>query len=331
MTAAGAAPVYAVVARVGRLAAVMTIFEISGFGDAVSVWRPGLLEFLEAMQAPTGWTFDAGGFGAGIDNVHVDVHLSPRFRELTVQVVRNLIAEDLSASAHQAPVQLVSAADLEQFRRRYMRLFESALERDRSALSAELLVLLQLALLRWLLGVAERENRVLQQEYQHAQPASPLPGEWRRCPIAQTAGIAQTSGPRHQPPRAQALVPPDSQAGSWPAEQVAQFGQHGGLAAASAGILQSGADGAGARRHPGTCRGLSGREPRRGQRWFLAATGQHDPGAGVQRLSAGFLPPRAPRRTRVAGTAVDYPRPARSELAGRLARQRAFVERVSVR
>ena len=142
----------------------------------MSVWRPRLLEFLEAMQAPVGWTFDAGGFGVGIDNVHVDVHLSPRFRELTVQMVRNLIAEDLSASARQAPVQLVNAADLEQFRRRYMRLFESALERDRSALSAELLVLLQLALLRWLLGVAERENRALQQEYQHAQPASPLPG-----------------------------------------------------------------------------------------------------------------------------------------------------------
>jgi hypothetical protein len=151
----------------------MTMFESSRGGDAVSVWRPGLLEFSEAMQAPTGWTFDAGGFGAGIDNVHVDVHLSPRFRELTVQVVRNLIAEDLSASAHQAPLQLVSAADLEQFRQRYMRLFESALERDRSALSAELLVLLQLALLRWLLSVAECENQALRQEYQLWLPMLP--------------------------------------------------------------------------------------------------------------------------------------------------------------
>jgi class 3 adenylate cyclase len=73
-------------------------------------------------------------------------------------------------------VQLVSAADLERFRRRYMRLFETALERDRSALSAELLVLLQLALLRWLLGVAERENETLQREYQRAESESPQVG-----------------------------------------------------------------------------------------------------------------------------------------------------------
>lgn len=142
-------------------------------GETVRMWRPGLLAFLEAMQSPTGWTFDAGGFDVGIDNVHVDVHLSPRFRELSVLMVRNLIAEDLLASMHQAPVQLVSAADFERFRRRYMRLFESALERDRSAFSSELFVLLQLALLRWMLGLAERENRSLQQHYQRTPPESP--------------------------------------------------------------------------------------------------------------------------------------------------------------
>ena len=142
-------------------------------GETVRMWRPGLLAFLEAMQSPTGWTFDAGGFDVGIDNVHVDVHLSPRFCELSVLMVRNLIAEDLLASMHQAPVQLVSAADFERFRRRYMRLFESALERDSSAFSSELFVLLQLALLRWMLGLAERENRSLQQHYQRTPPESP--------------------------------------------------------------------------------------------------------------------------------------------------------------
>jgi len=195
MTAPGAAPMYAVVGSAGRLAAVMTMFKMAGVGDAVSVWRPGLLEFLEAMQAPTGWTFDAGSFGAGIDNVHVDVHLSPRFRELTVQMVRNLIDEDLIASTSQTPMQLVSAADLERFRRRYMRLFESALERERSALSAELLVLLQLALLRWLLGVAERQTRVLQQEYQHAQPASSLPGSGDDVPSRMPSEWIKRQGP----------------------------------------------------------------------------------------------------------------------------------------
>ena len=37
----------------------------------MSVWRPGLFDFLEAMQEPSAWGFDAGGFGAGIDKLGV--------------------------------------------------------------------------------------------------------------------------------------------------------------------------------------------------------------------------------------------------------------------
>jgi len=145
----------------------------------LSVWRPELFDFRQPMREPPAWAFDPSSFGAGIDNVHVDLYLSPSFRELAVQTVHNLIAEDLAASLHQAPVQLVSAADLERFRRHYLRLFESTLERDRSALSADRLALLQLALLRWMLELPAREIRTLEEQYQGIGPESTLASSLR--------------------------------------------------------------------------------------------------------------------------------------------------------
>ena len=161
----------------------------------MSDWRPALFEFLDAMEAPVGWGLDTAAFGAGIDNVHVDVHLSPRFRELAAQTVRNLIAEDLLAATRQAPTQLVSAADLERFRRRYVRLFESALERDRSALSAEWLSLLQLALLRWLLELVARENRATRERYQQAGQESLARGSGRNLQLHEQLVLLQRQGP----------------------------------------------------------------------------------------------------------------------------------------
>ncbi|MGB5834305.1 MAG: hypothetical protein WBG92_20295 [Thiohalocapsa sp.] len=160
----------------------------------MTTWRPALSEFLAAMREPAGWAFDTDGFAEGIDNVHVDVHLSPRFRDLAVRTVRNLIAEELMASARHAPVQLVSANDLERFRRRYTRLFESVLERDRSALSDDLLALLQLSLLRWMLGVAERENHAIQEDYQRARQESLLTGSGRNLQLHEQLVLLKRHG-----------------------------------------------------------------------------------------------------------------------------------------
>jgi class 3 adenylate cyclase len=131
-------------------------------------WRPSLPAFLAAMREPPSWTFDVDGFGAGIDNVHVDVHLSPRFRELAAITVRKLFAEEMATSIGQTPARLVDAEDLERFRRQYASLFEQTLERHASAQSTELLALLQLALMRCLLELVMREHRNQLEECQRA-------------------------------------------------------------------------------------------------------------------------------------------------------------------
>jgi class 3 adenylate cyclase len=147
------------------------------------------------MQEPSAWAFDTGSFGAGIDNLHVDVYLSPRFRELAAQTVHNLITEDLTASLQQTPVQLVSAADLERFRRRYIRLFESTLERDRSALSADRLALLQLALLRWMLALPARETRALAEQYQRSGAESTPASNAQQLDVQDQLTLLERDGP----------------------------------------------------------------------------------------------------------------------------------------
>lgn len=144
------------------------VMQVPENGGTERNWRPSLSAFLAAMREPPSWTFDVEGFGVGIDNVHIDVYLSPRFRELAGITVRKLFAEELAATIGQTPTQVVGAEDLERFRRHYADLFEQTLERHASAQSAELLALLQLALLRCLLELVVREHRSHLDECQRA-------------------------------------------------------------------------------------------------------------------------------------------------------------------
>ena len=131
-------------------------------------WRPSPVVFLEAMHEPPTWAVDLGGFVTGIDNVHLDVHLSPGFREQSTQAIRKLISEDVFASVNGSPTQLLGAADLDRLRQSCLSLFETAVERPEASVPADLLVLLQLALLKWLLQAVARESRGLADEYKQA-------------------------------------------------------------------------------------------------------------------------------------------------------------------
>ncbi|NBC13615.1 MAG: hypothetical protein GVY09_09770 [Gammaproteobacteria bacterium] len=157
-------------------------------------WRPSLSAFLAAMREPPSWTFDVEGFGVGIDNVHVDVHLSPRFRELAGITVRKLFAEEMAATVGQTPAQAVGAEDLERFRRHYADLFEQTLERHASAQSAELLALLQLALLRCLLELVMREHRSQLDECQRAGQQSLAAGTGRSLALHEKLVLLKRNG-----------------------------------------------------------------------------------------------------------------------------------------
>ncbi|MCG6943123.1 MAG: hypothetical protein LJE69_17975 [Thiohalocapsa sp.] len=157
-------------------------------------WRPNLSAFLAAMREPPSWTFDVDGFSPGIDNVHVDVHLSPRFRELAAITVRKLFAEEMAAAIGQSAPQLVGAEDLERFRRHYANLFEQTLERNASAQSAEVLALLQLALMRHLLELVLREQRNQLEECQRAGQQSLAAGTGRSLALHEKLVLLKRHG-----------------------------------------------------------------------------------------------------------------------------------------
>ena len=157
-------------------------------------WRPSLSAFLAAMREPPSWTFDVDGFGAGIDNVHVDVHLSPRFRELAGITVRKLFAQEMAEAIGQAPTQQVDAEDLERFRRHYANLFEQTLERHSSSQSAELLALLQLALMRLLLELTVREHQNQLSECQRAGQQSLAAGTGRSLALHEKLVLLKRHG-----------------------------------------------------------------------------------------------------------------------------------------
>jgi hypothetical protein len=107
-------------------------------------------------------------YGKGIDNAHIDVFLSPRLRERLQETVRKLILEDVQTHARRTPEQLVSSEDLGSLREAYLGTFEAALEQAQGTAARDLLMLLQVALLKLLLEVVARENRAIQEEVKNA-------------------------------------------------------------------------------------------------------------------------------------------------------------------
>jgi len=134
----------------------------------VSLRRPSLAEFSLCCEKPTPLGVSLTRFGRGIDNAHIDIFLSPRFREMTEDTVRKLILEEVRAGDRRTPARMVRSADLAAFRGAYATLSETALEGYPSSPSVESCFLLQLALLKFLLQTVDRECLRLQRDLKGA-------------------------------------------------------------------------------------------------------------------------------------------------------------------
>lgn len=134
----------------------------------MSQWRPSLAELTAQFKQPRPWSLPLDRYGKGIDNAHVDVFLNSRLRERLHETVRKLILEDVRAQSRRTPEQLVSTDDLGSLRDAYLGTFEAALERNQGPATRDLVVLLQLAVLKLLLEVVARENQAIQAEIKTA-------------------------------------------------------------------------------------------------------------------------------------------------------------------
>lgn len=161
----------------------------------MSAWQPTLPEFLDAMRAPAHWGVDLGDFSVGVDNAHVDVHLSDSFQAVATRTVRKLINAQVSAQLRGTPNQMVAVDDLEQFRQSYQGLFETALGRASGAAAVELPVLLQLSLLKWALQAAAGENRALREDYKQAAQDPQARGSGQSLEVHEQLVLLLRQGP----------------------------------------------------------------------------------------------------------------------------------------
>lgn len=140
------------------------------FTNPLTGWRPALSAFLATLDDPPVWgvDLDAPTYGKGIDNAHLDVYLNAEFRDQVSKTVGKLIMEDVLSFCRNIPAQLVSASDFSAFREAYAGLFETEFERRSGKVPTEILVLLQLSLLKWLLHLVAEESQHLQEELKSA-------------------------------------------------------------------------------------------------------------------------------------------------------------------
>ena len=126
-------------------------------------WRPSLPELSTHLVRPRSWGISLECLRKGIDNARVDCLVSPRFRERAAELIERLVREDFESLDSRVPDQTVSSDDLARFRTAYLALFESALERHPAGTYREVLILLQLTLIKLLLQLVERQVRVLRE------------------------------------------------------------------------------------------------------------------------------------------------------------------------
>lgn len=133
-----------------------------------------LLDFVERRRIPvtpqvplrdaTEFHADLNRFPRGIDNLHVDVSLSPRFRGVVNALIESILGPRFWWETWRGAAPAPSKRTLREFRAAYLQLMESAIHRARQEQNVGLVTLAQLATLKYVtLTVTTEFERLLQE------------------------------------------------------------------------------------------------------------------------------------------------------------------------
>lgn len=136
--------------------------------DFFSKWKPSAEEFTAPLARPLPFRARLDGFPRGIDNVHIDVILSPRLVEATRLLLRLMIQHEVneSLSNKQAVEPPPSARDIAQFQNAYEGMMETVVGIARKAPSRELLQLAEFAAMQFLFASIGEESEKIRDELQ---------------------------------------------------------------------------------------------------------------------------------------------------------------------
>ncbi len=113
-------------------------------------------------------------FPRGIDNLHIDVSLSPRFRERVHALVESVLGPRFWWESWRGAVPQPSKRALRDFRNAYLQLMESAIHRARHEQNVGLVTLTQLATLKYVLTLVASEFERLLQELRKTLDMRPI-------------------------------------------------------------------------------------------------------------------------------------------------------------
>ncbi|MEJ2344043.1 MAG: signal peptidase II [Gammaproteobacteria bacterium] len=104
------------------------------------------------LLAPAPLALDLSRFKRGIDNVHVDVRLSPRFMQYSRELISGILAPNLWWESWRGAPPQPSRHQLDRFAGAYGQLIESAVHRARLEENAALVALAQLSAVKFVVG-----------------------------------------------------------------------------------------------------------------------------------------------------------------------------------
>ncbi|TPW06402.1 MAG: hypothetical protein FD129_2674, partial [bacterium] len=99
---------------------------------------------------PTLINFDA--FSKGIDNVHIDVRLSPKFQAKAVRMIALLLDQEAGSGRWGGTAKGPTRQEWEDYRVGYARMMEAAVHRAKTTGGIPLVQLVQVSTIKFLLG-----------------------------------------------------------------------------------------------------------------------------------------------------------------------------------
>ncbi len=147
------------------------------------------------LHASAPFTLDLHGFAKGIDNIHIDVRLSPRFVRQARNLVTALAQQEISKKHAGQKASGPTREEWEAFRSCYAEMVEAAIYRAKATGNFELIPLVELAALKLLIRLVKTELERLKQAFRSALTTAGATADFRRIGLTdRLAWLARHKG-----------------------------------------------------------------------------------------------------------------------------------------
>jgi class 3 adenylate cyclase len=132
-------------------------------------WQPQPAEMLGMMRPVKPWPVQMDRYTRGINNTHIDIHISPRFASRARSLVKDLVHHDVASNYWGESERQPRPEQIEEFRLAYCGLIEGAMKQRQQIPPADWVRLAQLSLLKFLLLLVPEQIHELRRSLETAR------------------------------------------------------------------------------------------------------------------------------------------------------------------